>query len=67
MLPCLPCSAAGYRQDAERCRRLAEGVGDHDAELMRSLARVNDLRVVQAEACERLRAAAPNIGEGIFL
>jgi hypothetical protein len=49
-MPQLPKSAAEYRSDAERCRRLSYGVSEGDAALMLSLARLNDLRAAQVEA-----------------
>lgn len=52
MLPRLPKSAAEYRSDAERCRRLAKGVGEGDAAMMLSLARGNDCRAAQVEAID---------------
>lgn len=56
MLPCLPRSAAEYRDEAARCRRLANGLSERDSELMLSLGRINDERAHQAAASERLRA-----------
>ncbi|MBB3472909.1 hypothetical protein [Sphingomonas sp. BK345] len=55
MLPCLPRSAAEYRDDAAQCRELAKGVSEPDAELMLALARINDERARQAAASARWR------------
>jgi len=52
MLPTLPKSAAEYRDDADRCRRLAKGVSERDAALMLSLARDNDQRALALEALD---------------
>lgn len=56
-------SAAEYRSDAERCRRLAVGVGERDAALMMTLAATNDQRAAQADASERFVEARRLVSE----
>lgn len=56
-------SAAEYRSDAERCRRLAVGVGERDAALMMTLAPTNEQRAAQADASERIIEARLHVPE----
>lgn len=59
VLPCPPDTAPEYRKDAARCRCIDEGVSERDAESMLSLARINDLRIEQAEAANTLAIGKP--------
>lgn len=63
LLPKLLKSAAEYRSDAERCRRLAVGVGERDAALMMTLAATNNQRAAQADASERIMEAKRHVPE----